>query len=1496
MMASDSPDFVETTLGRWSSHPANLRKQRVRLLILGLLPILVVAVLCVLVYKDLFNWKAFVEQTGALVYAMFFSLGFLMTLNVLYLASFTIGSKRGKLKNRDELIFPPWLLLVFCFFWLLPYGFSLLPDIPLLKKLAQRYPDWTFLQFEYKLNIKVILNMMSVCPFLCILTWILCAKEEELKKNEKLVRRRWVLSAALTCLGALVASFFVPKYRLALWIVLLPLSLILLTLWCFWKKKVNCAKEEELKKNEKPVRRRWLLIAALVCLGALAASFFAPKYRLPLGIVLSLSTLTLLAIWWFWKKKVDLDKNSEEAERKGALPEQAEYVIKNLPKEGIRYENDGKMQQLKEYSDRIPEDASTFPLIALMNGKVPTADQAEFLEKFSSSYEDTLNKFFESGKPNSDQTMPDIILQGVDGSGRTEALCAAAVYAAVVRGQNVLYIVQDVDYASSLADKMKARLQDLLVDCYYTADYLKPNFVNAWLKGKDNASSQTGTGSAQQPQTDKDEETDAPELPPNILFATPELVELSFFNNSNLASAKKRERLRNIMLSYSVIMADDFFEMPIPQQAHLAFIFDKFRLLQASEYILGQFVVATCPLQDPYGIEGLAQRLFGLRFNTTRNAIVLRPRQCEPFWCGTLRISRGVDEKKAAQELLDICTKKNYKTLFYSKGISQQDAEELEKDFERKGTVSVSSRLYQLNEEKMPFDTIFYLSLTSGNAAAALRLSLPDDKAGTPVFFRIALEDEAEQTVMKQFALLPNETALSLRAYHLRSVLPFLPKLTPIQASVWSHFGISLTHPFCRPTEKIAQMPDGLAVKWYYDYYTEPTRYGKDVIWPYLVLATDSTVWNLGQEVDFNILPCTKDTILHDKRQKDLRGDVLTFVAQEKDKNDSVPSSQLADWRDSRGISIGTTDLAHSDLLTLITAEKHFAVKHIKPVDEEESGNAARFAMKIDTKPKQWLSHDIPIRSFSWNLPLTLKEQKQFPITDMARYPDSKTASFFIRFDKDFTNPISAEINGLMNPLGQVRTFSGSNEATGKYVYDAFMSCLVFLPEATNWDGKSIYSFLSEKKNNWSTSDSEFSSPLTHAFSIALRNRMASLSFFAMTPVFLIEGLEGSFGSLLLWILEPRNSGRTVYPLLAGELLTDPRFMKDLLKDILSILVHDKQYVTLEGIRKLSRMAFIGEKEEWEKKITRGLEVIRQLPDAAELEMDTEVQAERPQNSDEEIKIPREEFIDAKKKLTETDKQYQEFDSAVTAQLMDFKEVVDVSHFCRDYGWSTEKMLDVYNDFLWNSPEIFFVSKSHHAHWTTNPDGTIDSFQITNLLYSIRKEEYDQVKRILDQETAKAKKLLERVDDPVKKALILHDFIVRICEYDMEAANKNDISPLARTAYSVLVRHLAVCEGYTMAYRYLLETCAGIRSEEVLSEKMNHCWNYLYLNGNWYHVDVTGDDPVYQGRKPDHTDISHEFFLLSDAKITAKGHHDWSVRGLPPAADTQFDNKVWKSC
>ena len=66
-------------------------------------------------------------------------------------------------------------------------------------------------------------------------------------------------------------------------------------------------------------------------------------------------------------------------------------------------------------------------------------------------------------------------------------------------------------------------------------------------------------------------------------------------------------------------------------------------------------------------------------------------------------------------------------------------------------------------------------------------------------------------------------------------------------------------------------------------------------------------------------------------------------------------------------------------------------------------------------------------------------------------------------------------------------------------------------------------------------------------------------------------------------------------------------------------------------------------------------------------------------------------------------------------------------------------------------------------------------------------------------------------------------------------------SYLLHTTYGALVNKEAVCEGYAKAYKTLLNAM-DIPCEVVINE--DHAWNEVYLDGNWYVVDVTNDDAL----------------------------------------------------
>ena len=132
----------------------------------------------------------------------------------------------------------------------------------------------------------------------------------------------------------------------------------------------------------------------------------------------------------------------------------------------------------------------------------------------------------------------------------------------------------------------------------------------------------------------------------------------------------------------------------------------------------------------------------------------------------------------------------------------------------------------------------------------------------------------------------------------------------------------------------------------------------------------------------------------------------------------------------------------------------------------------------------------------------------------------------------------------------------------------------------------------------------------------------------------------------------------------------------------------------------------------------------------------------------------------------------------------------------------------------------------------------------------------------------------------LQKALVLHDYLAQHIEYDQTE------NTTRYTAYDAFVNGLTVCQGYTMAYRVLLEK-AGIEVDYCYSESMNHIWNYIKIGGSWYHVDVTWDDPV----KDNLGYVSHTYFMNSDSKITENGHYSWIASKT--CSNTQYDSNMY---
>jgi hypothetical protein len=63
---------------------------------------------------------------------------------------------------------------------------------------------------------------------------------------------------------------------------------------------------------------------------------------------------------------------------------------------------------------------------------------------------------------------------------------------------------------------------------------------------------------------------------------------------------------------------------------------------------------------------------------------------------------------------------------------------------------------------------------------------------------------------------------------------------------------------------------------------------------------------------------------------------------------------------------------------------------------------------------------------------------------------------------------------------------------------------------------------------------------------------------------------------------------------------------------------------------------------------------------------------------------------------------------------------------------------------------------------------------------------------------------------------------------------------------------------------------------------VDHAWNIINLDGVWYQIDATFDDPVNSNRK----NASHIYFARNDAGM--RDDHTWSAKYWPAADGADF--------
>ena len=141
------------------------------------------------------------------------------------------------------------------------------------------------------------------------------------------------------------------------------------------------------------------------------------------------------------------------------------------------------------------------------------------------------------------------------------------------------------------------------------------------------------------------------------------------------------------------------------------------------------------------------------------------------------------------------------------------------------------------------------------------------------------------------------------------------------------------------------------------------------------------------------------------------------------------------------------------------------------------------------------------------------------------------------------------------------------------------------------------------------------------------------------------------------------------------------------------------------------------------------------------------------------------------------------------------------------------------------------------------------------------------------------------------RELAVHDWMLAWGSYDSNTLssppdfqeNPNNDNP-----YGFLVDGRGICMGYASTFQLFMDLlgieCITVE-DTAHGGTADHAWNQVYLDGAWYCVDVTWDDPTTGGRVSQRT--AHRYFNVT-SDFMRDTDHQWEESAVPEA-----DGTVW---
>ena len=142
-----------------------------------------------------------------------------------------------------------------------------------------------------------------------------------------------------------------------------------------------------------------------------------------------------------------------------------------------------------------------------------------------------------------------------------------------------------------------------------------------------------------------------------------------------------------------------------------------------------------------------------------------------------------------------------------------------------------------------------------------------------------------------------------------------------------------------------------------------------------------------------------------------------------------------------------------------------------------------------------------------------------------------------------------------------------------------------------------------------------------------------------------------------------------------------------------------------------------------------------------------------------------------------------------------------------------------------------------------------------------------------------------------EKEKAIHDYIVLNTAYDYDNFKNGTVPDESYSITGLINNGVGVCNAYAYAFQ-LMAKMAELESYIIVGtmDDGSHAWNIVGLEGEYYHIDVTADDPA-----PDRAGVvNYNYYNLTDEMIAK--NHTWDKSRYVACKGERYNYYVYNDC